>query len=78
MNTILTADILASQSMSNLALNSALSELVGRGFDYLDRMEELYNRVTPQDVKRVGEKYLGRGYFVVVTTNQPDIFGSSE
>lgn len=77
-NTILTADILASQSMSNLALNSALSELVGRGFDYLDRMEELYNRVTPQDVKRVGEKYLGRGYFVVVTTNQPDIFGSSE
>ncbi|NLW87606.1 MAG: insulinase family protein [Planctomycetes bacterium] len=74
-NTILTADILDSQSMSELALNSALSELVGRGYNYLDRMNEIYGKVTPQEVRRVGEKYLGGGYFVVVTTNQPAVFG---
>ena len=67
-NTILTAELLETQSTSALALSAALDELYGLGYDFRGQMEQLYRKVTPADVKRVGAKYLGRGYVVTVTT----------
>ena len=73
-NTILTAEVLESQSMSDLAMAAALDELYGLGHDYRKKLEKLYRAVTPDDVLRVGRKYLSGGYVVVVTTPKPELF----
>ncbi|HUT58610.1 MAG TPA: pitrilysin family protein [Phycisphaerae bacterium] len=72
-NTILTAKLLGSQSMQDLATTAALDELYGFGYDFLKRTEALYRKVTPADVRRVGEKYFGKGYFILVTTPRPEL-----
>jgi zinc protease len=69
--TILTADLLGNQELSSLAMQSALDELFGFGYDFHNRLEAKYRAVTPQDVQRVGRKYLSGGYVVVVGTPQP-------
>ena len=73
-NTILTAEVLESQSMSDLAMAAALDELYGLGHDYRKKIEKLYRAVTPDDVLRVGKKYLSGGYVVTVTTPKPELF----
>jgi zinc protease len=67
-NSILTAELLQNQEMSSLAMSAALDELYGLGHDFRTRIEENYRSVTPQEVQRVGRKYLGRGYVVTVTS----------
>ena len=73
-NTILTAEVLHSQSMSDLAMGAALDELYGLGHDYRKKLEKLYRAVTPDDVLRVGKKYLSGGAVVIVTTPKPEVF----
>ena len=67
-NSILTAELLQNQEMSSLAMSAALDELYGLGYDFRTKIEENYRSVTPQEVLRVGEKYLGRGYVVAITS----------
>ena len=73
-NSILTAELLGSQSMSELALAAALDELYGFGYDFRSKMETYYRKVTPGDVARVAKKYLSGGYVVTVTTPKPELF----
>lgn len=73
-NVILTADALADQTMSALAMGAALDELYGLGYDFRMRAPELYRRVTPEDVRRVGEKYFSGPSGAFVTTPQPEVF----
>lgn len=71
-NVILTAEMLDTQSAASLALSSALDELYGLGYDWRRRMVAQYRAITPQDVRNVGAKYLGRGLVTVVTTPLED------
>lgn len=73
-NTILTAELLGSQKLSDLAMSSSLDELYGLGRDFRSKIEAHYRAVKPDDVLRVGKKYLSGGYVVVVTTPQPELF----
>ncbi len=67
-NTILTAELLQNQSLSNMASRAAMYELLGFGYDFDRKLETLYRAVKPEDVARVGKKYLGNGYAIYVTT----------
>jgi len=71
-NMILTAELLENQSMSDLAMSAALDELYGFGYDFRSRLESYYRKVTPEDVLRVGRKYLARPMVVAVTTPKPE------
>jgi len=73
-NSILTAELLGSQSMSELALSAALDELYGFGYDFRSKMEAHYRKVTPAEVARVARKYLAGAYVVTVTTPKPELF----
>ena len=70
-NVILTAELLNNQALSDRALSAAISELY-YGFDLRSRLEEFYRQVKPQDVLRVGRKYLGGPYVTIVTTPEAD------
>jgi zinc protease len=72
-NAILTADILGNQKLSDLAMEAALDEIYGLGYDFRRSLEERYRAVTPEDVRRVAEKYLSGGFFVAVTTPKPEL-----
>ena len=72
-NTILTADVLGNQSMSSLAMTAATDELFGFGYDFRNKLEGIYAKITPADVAAVGKKYLSGGYFTVVTTPDPKL-----
>jgi zinc protease len=67
-NTILTAELLESQSAASLALSAALDELYGLGYDWRWRMAACYRTVRPQDVRGVAQKYFSRGLVTVVTS----------
>ena len=71
-NIILTAQILGKQSVSSMAMEAALNELYGLGYDFQNKIEALYRAVTPEDVARIGEKILGGDYVIVVTTPRSD------
>jgi zinc protease len=72
-NTILTAELLGTQSMKSLAMTAALDELYGFGYDFRTKLEALYGKVTPADVARVAKKYLGGGYATYVSTAFPEL-----
>jgi zinc protease len=72
-NTILTSELLNNQSMAALAFQTAQDELNGLGYDYRNKMEELYRKVTPEDVRRAAEKFLGQNEIIVVTTPKPEL-----
>ena len=72
-NVILTADVLGNQSMSSLAMTAATDELFGFGYDFRNKLEAIYAKITPADVAAVGKKYLSGGYFTVVTTPEPKL-----
>jgi len=76
-NTIVTAELLENQSMPALAMSAALDELYGFGYDFRERLERLYRKVTPEEVLRVGRKYLSGGYVVTVTTPKAKLFDSA-
>ena len=72
-NIILTAELLENQSMSDLSMGSALDELYGFGHDFRQKLASYYRKVTPQEVARVGRKYLAGPMVTVVTTPKPDL-----
>jgi len=77
-NSILTAELLENQAMEELAMSAALDELYGFGYDFRSRLEGLYRKVTPDDVLRVGRKYLGGDYVVMVVTPKPELLDSAK
>ena len=72
-NSILTANILEKQELPALAMDAALNELYGLGYDFHGKQEKLYRAVTGDDVHRVAKKYLGGGYVITVTTPKPEL-----
>ncbi|RPI64043.1 MAG: insulinase family protein, partial [Planctomycetaceae bacterium] len=76
-NAILTSELLNRQSMAELSQAAALDELYGFGYDFRKKTEQLYRKVTPDDVLRVGKKYLGGGMVVIVTTPKPELLNSA-
>jgi zinc protease len=72
-NMILSAEVLGTQTMDNLASGAALNELYGFGWDFNKRLDGYYHKVTPADVARVARKYLAGPCFTVVTTPQPEL-----
>jgi zinc protease len=72
-NMILSAEVLGTQTMDNLASGAALNELYGFGWDFNKRLDGYYHKVTPADVARVAKKYLASPDFIVVTTPQPEV-----
>ncbi len=66
-NTILTAELLDNQSMSELAMAAALDELYGFGYDFRGKLEAKYRKVTPEAVAAAGKKYLSGGYVTCVS-----------
>ncbi|MEI7836190.1 MAG: pitrilysin family protein [Planctomycetota bacterium] len=74
-NTILTADLLGSQSMAELSMQAALDELYGLGWDYRPSLAQAYRSVTPAEVLRVAKKYLSSGQVTCITTPKPDPLG---
>jgi zinc protease len=73
-NAILTAELLDNQSMAALSMSAALDELYGFGYDFRKKLERHYREVKPEDVERVGKKYLSGGFVVTVTTPRPEAF----
>jgi zinc protease len=71
-NIILTADLLGKQSMQSLAMQAALNELYGFGYDFPKKYEKLLRAVTPEDVAAVAKKYLSGGYVTTVVTPRPE------
>ncbi|MHC4982523.1 MAG: M16 family metallopeptidase [Planctomycetota bacterium] len=72
-NSILTAEVLGRQDIVAMTMDAAINELYGLGYDFHKRLEKLYRQVTPEEVQRVGRKYLGDGYVVTVTTPKPEL-----
>ena len=75
-NSILTAEVLQSQTMEDLAISAALDELYGLGHDFHKRQEKLYRAITPKDVAAVAKCYLSGGFVVIVTTPRPKLVKS--
>ncbi len=73
-NMILTAELLENQSMRSLAMQAALDELYGFGYDFRKKYEQRLRAVTPAEVRRVARKYLSGGYVTTVVTPRPKAF----
>ena len=73
-NMILTAELLANQSMAALSMQAALDELYGFGYDFHKGYEKRLRAVTPDEVTRVAKKYLAGGYVTTVVTPKPEAF----
>ncbi|KKK69524.1 hypothetical protein LCGC14_2933180, partial [marine sediment metagenome] len=77
-NMILTAELLANQSMGSLGMQAALDELYGFGFDFRKSYEKRLRAVTPAEVSRVARKYLAGGYVTTVVTPAPELFKTTD
>lgn len=64
---ILTTDLMQSQTNSDRAMQTALDELYGLGYDHRDRYAEYINSVTLDEVRRVAKAYLTNPIVTVVT-----------
>ncbi len=67
-NFILTADLLDNQAVSSLAMQAALDELYGLGYDFQKKYEALLRAVSPADITRVARKFLGGGYLTTIVS----------
>jgi predicted Zn-dependent peptidase len=73
LNFILTSDLLDKQEMHALAMQAALDELYGFGYDFRSRYERMLRQVKPADLCRVAQKYLSGGMVMTVVTPQPEL-----
>lgn len=64
---IVTTELMEQQTNSQKAMQAALDELYGLGYDYRPRFIEKMRAVTGEDVHRVAEEYLTRPVVAVVT-----------
>ncbi len=72
-NTIITADLLDNQEMHSLAMQAALDELYGFGYDFRDKYIQLLRAVKPDDVTRVARKYLTGPFVMVFISSKPEL-----
>ncbi|NLX14961.1 MAG: insulinase family protein [Phycisphaerales bacterium] len=68
---IVTTELMENQTNSNRAMQAALNELYGLGYDYQDRLAERVRAVTMEQVRRIAERYLTVPVVAVVTP-EPD------
>jgi zinc protease len=68
---IVTNELMGNQTNSARAMQSALDELYGLGYDYHDSLSDRVNAVTLDEVKRVATRYLTTPVVAVVTPS-PD------
>ena len=59
------------QDLGNLAMNTALDELYGLGFDHHEEEDRLYSAVTVDDTKRVAQRVLDPNLAVVAVIQPP-------
>ncbi len=64
---ISTSEIMESQTSSERAMQAALDELYGLGYDYRERFRERVAKVTLDDVRQIARKYLTIPTVAVVT-----------
>ena len=74
-NMILTVELLGNQAMSSLAMQAALDELYGFGYDFRKKYEKLLRAITPADVSAAARKYLSGGYVTTIVTPKPELVG---
>jgi predicted Zn-dependent peptidase len=72
-NSIVTADLLGNQEMHSLAMQAALDELYGFGYDFRDKYLQMLRQVKPADVTRVARKYLVGPFVMVFTSAKPEL-----
>jgi zinc protease len=65
-----TVELLGRQTNRSLAMNAALDELYGRGYDFSDSFPERVQAVTREDVLRVARRYLTHRVLAVVRSQQ--------
>ena len=75
---ILTVELLENQSMSSLAMQAALDEAYGFGYDYRKTLEKRLGAVTPGELKRVAKEYFSGGYVTTAVTPEPKVFEQDE
>jgi len=66
-NIIATTELMSHQTNSEVAMQAALDELYGLGYDYHDRFAERVRRVTLAEVSGVAERFLTTPVITVVT-----------
>jgi zinc protease len=76
--TIVTAEVLNSQSLDDLATSAALNEMYGMGWDYSARLEGELRKLTPEEVQAVAKKYFTGKYVVTVVTPKPELLDGAE
>ncbi len=64
---IVTTELMTTQTNSERAMQAALDELYGLGYDYHDKFAERVRAVTLDDVKRMADRYLTTPVIAVVT-----------
>ncbi len=70
---IIAVDLINRQTNSDRAAAAALDELYGLGYEHSQTLSQRINRVTLDDVKRVGKKYLSPHHLICVTTPKPEL-----
>lgn len=68
---IITTELMEKQTHSDRAMQAALDELYGLGYDYRDGFADAVRQVTLEDVREVARQYLTHPVIAVVTP-QPD------
>ena len=70
---IIATDLINRQTNSDRAAAAALDELYGLGYEHSQTLSQRINRVSLDDVKRVGKKYLSAHHLICVTTPKPEL-----
>ncbi len=70
---IIAVELINRQTNADRAAAAALDELYGLGYEHSQTLSQRINRVSLDDVKRVGKKYLSRHHLICVTTPKPEL-----
>ena len=74
----LNSEILSRQTNSGIAMQAALDELYGLGYDFSEGYVDRMMAVTPEDVRDVARRYLSTPATVTIITSEPDKVSGSE
>ncbi len=59
--------LLGNETNMSQATTLAMAELTGRGYEWVDEYMNFFDGVTPEDIKKVAEKYLQHYTGVIIT-----------